>query len=93
MPFKPGQSGNPNGRPKKGGTLTDLIASKINRDDLAQMIIDMAVKEKNFEAMKLIWAYFDGKPVDRKEVTGEDGNALRIQVVYADRPIDPYQTT
>lgn len=41
------------------------------------------------EATKLLMAYTYGKPVERKQVTGEDGNALRIQVEYVDQSPNP----
>jgi hypothetical protein len=34
MPFKPGQSGNPKGRPKKGLALTDLLEKELNKTAL-----------------------------------------------------------
>jgi len=36
--------------------------------------------------VKWIYNHIDGPPPERKEITGKDGGALRIQVVYDDYP-------
>jgi len=36
--FKPGQSGNPNGRPKKGFAVAEMIEAKVSDDDWAEIL-------------------------------------------------------
>ena len=72
---------NPNGRPKKGQTMTDLcreyIEEKIKDEDGKTLIIkkafikkvfDRAIKDGDTTAMKLIWNYLDGMPKQVVEV-------------------------
>ena len=61
--WKKGQSGNPNGRPKKGDTYTDALRSKIDADKLAERVNDLIL---NGDAATIRWAYdrFDGKPIE-----------------------------
>ena len=42
--WQPGQSGNPNGRPKKGQTLTDALTSIVDKHELAKTIYSMALE-------------------------------------------------
>ena len=64
--FKEGQSGNPNGRPKKGVSITDTIRQMMNEQPeikkaLGAKILDMALKG-DITAIKTIWNYLDGMP-------------------------------
>ena len=74
-PWKPGESGNPAGRPPKGYSITemmkDLLSKKIRgkaggmvdpREAIAISIIDKALRGDT-AAQKLIWQYMDGMPV------------------------------
>jgi len=75
-PFKPGQSGNPLGRPKKGQAFTDILrqvgessekrtrAGKIRYNQaLAIKVWDKALKGTRW-ACELIYNRLDGKPVE-----------------------------
>ena len=57
MPFKPGRSGNPAGRPKKGLTLTDALNELMEVKTIIQLTEDsepLVVLKKEAIAMKLV---------------------------------------
>jgi hypothetical protein len=69
------------GRPKKGKTLTEALerAMKKKRDDgkknseaLADVLIDLAIKEKNIAAVKYLFDRLDGKPVETLSINEVD---------------------
>jgi len=80
MPFKPGQSGNPGGRPKR----TEALATAISEMDTAhrlrlEYIAAHGEHKDSVAAIKLLWAYAHGNPT--QPVTGEGGGPLQIQTV------------
>lgn len=83
--WKPGQSGNPDGRPKKGYSITEwfkeMLASKPEvKDAIGKSIMKKAL-EGDTTAQKLVWSYMDGLPKQSIEHSGEiKGNAI----VYAE---------
>jgi len=66
--WKPGVSGNPSGRPKKGHTLTDALAEAIDKEDLARALLDL-VKDGNIAAIKYAYDRIDGRPKETIEQT------------------------
>lgn len=79
-PFKPGQSGNPKGRPKGQG-ITDRILRRLNEDDgkLAEDIAEVIIKKAkagDFNFCKTVLERIDGKIPDR--IAGADGGSLKI---------------
>lgn len=72
---------NPNGRPKKGMTLTDAMrdyleqknenTGRIRKDEFVQKVAKLAY-EGDPTALKLIWNYIDGMPV-QKNILANDG--------------------
>lgn len=67
-PFKKtGADANPNGRPKKGYSITDSFRSMFKADpekkaELVQAIFKHA-KRGDATAIKLVWNYMDGTPI------------------------------
>lgn len=79
--FVKGSIGNPNGRPKKGETLTDLFreyfessAKDENGKTIAikqafiKKVVAKAINEGDMTAAKMIWNYFDGMPTQKVDV-------------------------
>lgn len=75
--FVKGQSGNPNGRPRKGTTLTDLLTKYLDEHEEGD---EVSRKQRFIEACyrgamdgdttlaKYIWDRIDGAPVQRTEL-------------------------
>ena len=69
MPFKKGQVGNPNGRPKSGkswaellrfvGNQKDSVSGRLNKEVVAETLYRHA-KAGNIQAARLIMEYMDG---------------------------------
>lgn len=64
--WKPGESGNPNGRPPKGYSITEWFKNMLNsnpdvRDAMGKSIIKKAL-EGDTAAQKMVWQYMDGMP-------------------------------
>jgi len=88
--WKPGQSGNPKGRPKKGKTITDALNKYLNQKEpgseitrkqqLIQSIYSLAVDEGDLLAIKYIIDRIDGKPVETKEISGPEGEPVQLFV-------------
>lgn len=76
--WKPGQSGNPNGRPKKGMSLTELMKDfldnapegkeKLYKEKFIENTYKLAM-EGDVPALKLIWNYVDGMPQQKIDHT------------------------
>ena len=75
-PFKPGQSGNPNGRPKKGLAIADILNAKSNeidavtgltmREKMLNKVYDLATQDKPERwAVEFIADRTEGKSVER----------------------------
>lgn len=84
MPFVKGQSGNPGGKPGKARqqleALLDECFPLAKRKKLVKLLVDDATSddyEKRKEARPLLMAYTFGKPIERQEVSGPDGEPLK----------------
>lgn len=73
--FKKGQSGNPNGAPKKEHSITQTIRDMMDekpeiKKALGGKILEMAMKG-DITAMKTLWNYIDGMPTQQTEIEGK----------------------
>jgi hypothetical protein len=62
MKWKPGQSGNPAGRPPKGEALTDILKEKVDKHAIAEKLIEVAMDKGDLAALKYIYDRIDGRP-------------------------------
>jgi len=93
--FKPGQSGNPKGRPKKGQALAELLetALKAKGEDgipKRKAVIDTLIRlalSGDLDAIKVILDRVDGKVVERLEHSGPEGGDI-VFTLQIDHPTD-----
>jgi hypothetical protein len=79
-PFQAGQSGNPNGRPKIAEEFRDncrTFMAEGGWDKLKSIVEDDKHRDR-FRALELIMGYAYGKPKQGLELTGEEGDAIKI---------------
>lgn len=93
-PFKPGQSGNPKGKPKGAISFSTRLKSALQQvvetkadgstitleDVLVNRIIKRAIEHDSERMMELIWAYYDGKPAQRTIHEGPDAGPVQHEV-------------
>lgn len=64
--FEPGKSGNPNGRPPKGYSITEMMKEMLKADPDLKKAIGKTIAKKALEgdltAIKTLWQYMDGMP-------------------------------
>ena len=61
--FVPGVSGNPNGRPKKGDALNDVLKDRADKDALADKILELAMGGSE-PMLKYAYDRIYGKPIE-----------------------------
>jgi len=89
--FAKGHKGGP-GRPKRSTEERYLAAlsRRVKMSDWYKIIDTALARAKAGDATARQWLsdYLMGKPVQRNEVTGKDGDALTVRFVWDDRDID-----
>lgn len=90
IPFKPGQSGNPGGRPKSSMTevLRQVVAAKgpdgkTKREHLAEKLVALAEKG-DVAALKYIFDRCDGSPPASVKIKGSAEEPVHVR--SSDRP-------
>lgn len=79
----PGHTANPNGRPRKGYSITDTIREMFATNPDIKQALGKKILEKalrgDIQAMKLLWGYMDGLPKQEIETNG-DGSPIQIVI-------------
>ena len=60
--FVPGESGNPHGRPPKEQSVTDLLDKTVDKQELVNKLIEIALEKGDMNALKYAIDRLDGKP-------------------------------
>lgn len=85
-PWKPGQSGNPAGRPPNPDSITNLMRvagdmvgkdGRLRKEALVEKLWHRA-EEGDFRVAEYIIDRLEGRPRERQEVTGPDSGLLVI---------------
>lgn len=80
--FKPGQSGNPNGRPKVADAFKERCRKAVDERVIDAWISEVASLGDNWmKASELLAAYAYGRPTQAVEHSGGDGEPLSIQII------------
>jgi len=99
IPWKPGQSGNPNGRPRKKPLTEELekLLSEIDPKDkkkrtyakrLVVAIADEVIKKGNVAAFTEIADRIEGKVAQKQEHTGADGGPVLFETVGSRQEVE-----
>lgn len=86
----PGNTANPNGRPRKEHSLTDTLKELMDEQPdlkraLITKVIEKAISGGDMNALKLIWSYTDGAPINTTELTGKGGKPIELTAVPYDQ--------
>lgn len=82
MAWKPGESGNPKGRPPKGESLTETLETVVDKNEIARKLYELAM-EGDIPALKYIYDRIDGRPKETIEQTIKELPAV-IEVNLSD---------
>ncbi len=78
-PFKKGESGNPNGAPKKEWTWRSLLLEEPKKVIMARKLISKGI-EGDTTALKEFGDRVDGKSIQGVELTGKDGEPVDMNL-------------
>jgi hypothetical protein len=88
--FAPGNRGGP-GRPRKAREekYLDILVAACTPDEWEQVCRVAIARARAGDSRAREWLanYIIGKPIEKHEVTGPEGEGLRILVEYANSPI------
>jgi len=79
-----GVSGNPNGRPPKEQSLTEILRNKVDPEEVADKLIQMAIENEDMAALKYIYDRVDGRPKESVDMNHSGG----IDIDYEFRIVD-----
>ena len=96
MPYKPGQSGNPLGRPRRRDPRSEDLQGfcKEHRDDIkrvGEIAMKKAVKDEEPWAIKLCMEYFYPKPGTFVAISKEESKEVNLNFINA-LPYEDQQT-
>ena len=77
-----------NGRPPKEQALTDVLRSKIDKDAVAEKLIEMAMVKGDISALKYVFDRVDGKPTE----THRNEN-MNYEVTEVEIPVESKTTS
>ena len=80
IPWQPGQSGNPGGRPKGSKEFRERCREFTDERGLPVLIeiAETAKHKDRMKAVELLLAYGYGKPKQGVELSGDDGGDIKI---------------
>ena len=82
MKWQKGQSGNPAGRPPKGGSVAELLRARLDKPRFVDALLKLCYRS-DIRALALVLAYTEGLPARQNEVRVLAG--MKIEVHYVDR--------
>jgi len=62
---------NPKGGPKKEDAITHILKEKIDKEAIAEKLIEIAMEKEDLAALKYIFDRVDGRPKETVEHQGE----------------------
>lgn len=87
---KKGADANPNGRPKKGYSITEMMKEMLtNKPEVKDAIGNVIAKkalEGDMAAINKLWQYMDGQPIQGLELSGKEGGKIEVEITgYEDK--------
>ena len=88
--FKPGQSGNYSGRPKKDRGLIAALEAAVDKTELAEKLVELAMGG-DMMAVRYIYDRIEGSPTQRHEVS-YDAALDEVRRMAQERGLSPEDT-